>query len=105
MTNPDTDGISLLRVVLAFVVVSGLIALMGLILKHVKTRGFVMPRMNGRARRLQIVEFLPLDGRRRLAIVQCDNEEHLLLLGINEDIVIKSNLAKTSDALQIKDAL
>ena len=38
-------------------------------------------RPPGAARRLAVVEVLPLDPRRKLVLVRCDQREHLLLLG------------------------
>jgi flagellar protein FliO/FliZ len=40
-------------------------------------------------RRLAIVEVLPLDGRRRLVLLRRDNAEHLVLLGLHNDLVIE----------------
>jgi flagellar protein FliO/FliZ len=44
---------------------------------------------SGGKRRLAIVEVLPLDGRRRLVLLRRDNAEHLVLLGVNNDLVIE----------------
>jgi flagellar protein FliO/FliZ len=46
----------------------------------------------GRRRRLQLVEVLTLDARRRLVLVRRDEAEHLLLLGANEAIVVERDL-------------
>ena len=40
-------------------------------------------------RRLAIVEVLPLDGRLRLVLLRRDNAEHLVLLGLHNDLVIE----------------
>lgn len=53
--------------------------------------GLIGGRLSGR-RRLRIVESLPLDMRRRLVIVACDGQEHLLLLGAQQDMVVASPL-------------
>jgi flagellar protein FliO/FliZ len=42
-----------------------------------------------RARRLSIVEVLPLDNRRRLVLVRRDTSEHLLLIGGVTDLVVE----------------
>ena len=55
-----------------------------------------MPGTAVRGRRLAIVETLTLDARRRLVIVRRDDAEHLLLLGINQDIVVEANLNKNA---------
>ena len=44
--------------------------------------------------RLEIIETLPLDPRRRLVLVRHDDKEHLLLLGINGDIVVAEGFEK-----------
>jgi flagellar protein FliO/FliZ len=102
MPNADAETVSWLQIVLAFAVVAALLALFGFVLKYFKMRGFTMPGVSAAARRLQIVESLLIDPRRRLVIVRCDGTEHLLLLGINEDVVVEANLAKTPVPLQTK---
>jgi flagellar protein FliO/FliZ len=102
MTPPDMESLSWARVALALIVVFGLIALMGLVLKTIKMRGFALPGSMTNGRRLHLIESLPLDARRRLVIVRCDDAEHLIMLGVNEDIVIAPNLAKTPAGLQTK---
>jgi flagellar protein FliO/FliZ len=100
MTGLDTESVSWLRVALAFAVVFGLIAAFGFALKRIGAKGLRMPGMAGRAsRRMEVVETLPLDVRRRLVIVRCDGEEHLLLLGANHDIVIGNALKKNQKTL------
>jgi len=46
-----------------------------------------------RKRRLALVETLGLDPRRRVAIIKCDNTEHLVILGANSETLIEKNLA------------
>ena len=102
MTDPGMGDVSLWRVTFAFVVVFALLALMGFTLKYIRMRGFSMPGSPARARRLEIVETMMLDARRRLVIVRRDDAEHLLLLGINQDIVVEANLNKNAADLQTK---
>lgn len=45
------------------------------------------------SRRLAIVEVLPLDAKRRLVLLRRDGVEHLLLLGLNGDVVIERGTA------------
>jgi flagellar protein FliO/FliZ len=45
------------------------------------------------ARRLALVDALPLDGKRRLVLVRRDDREHLLLLGMEGDLVVEQNCA------------
>ena len=97
MTGMENEGVSWLRVFLAFAVVFGLLGAFGFALKRIGTKGLRMPGAASNAsRRLELVENLPLDMRRRLVIVRCDDEEHLLLLGAQKDIVVKNGLKKTS---------
>lgn len=43
-------------------------------------------------RRLKVVEQVVLDARRRMVLVQRDNTQHLLLLGVNAETVIETGL-------------
>jgi flagellar protein FliO/FliZ len=92
MTPTEPDSFSLLRVILAFAVVFGLLGALGFGLRSIAGRGIKLPGKLGRAKRLELVESLPLDIRRRLVIVRCDGNEHLLLLGQNQDIVVAGNV-------------
>jgi flagellar protein FliO/FliZ len=89
---PDTESVSWLRILLAFAIVSGLLGLFGFALKYIGSKGLRLPGLKARGRRMSVVESLPLDARRRLVIVRCDADEHLLLLGAGQDIVVESHL-------------
>jgi len=43
-------------------------------------------------KRLNIVEILPIDARRKLMIIRRDNVEHLVMLGLEQDVVIEKNI-------------
>ena len=90
MTDPS--DISWVRVVFAFCVVLGLKAGLGGILKYISARGFTLSPKENRIRRLKVVESLLLDTKHRCLIVRCDEREHLLLLGDQNDIVVDANL-------------
>ena len=98
MSPVQPDGFSVLRVILAFLVVFSLIGLLGFGLKYISVRGIKMPGTSGKSRRLELVESLPLDVRRRLVIVRCDNKEHLLLLGSNQEIVVATDIEPERNA-------
>lgn len=49
-------------------------------------------------RRLSIQEVLPLDSKRRLVLLKRDGVEHLVLLGVNDDVVIEAGIASSSEA-------
>ncbi|MDD3288093.1 MAG: flagellar biosynthetic protein FliO [Alphaproteobacteria bacterium] len=92
MQSPDPESISLIRVVIASLALIGLLGAFSLGMRYLSLKGWLSHVPSGVRRRLKLVETLPLDARRRLTIVQCDGVEHLLLLGINQDIVISSDL-------------
>ena len=100
----DIEGPSWLHVVIAIAVVSGLLGLLAHGLKYIAQHQIRIPGLRTSTRRLEIIENLPLDARRRLAIIRCDNREHLLLLGTEQDILIEANLEKLDKStLEIKD--
>ncbi len=90
MTDPA--DFSWLRVIFAFSVVLALMAGLGFVLKYISLRGFTLSAKGTRARRIKIVESLAVDTKRRFVILRCDEREHLLLLGGQDDIVIEANL-------------
>lgn len=94
--TPDPESLSWPRIALAFAVVAGLLALLGLALKYAKVRGLRMPGIAGKDQRLKIVESFALDVRRRLVIVRCDGAEHLLLLGGSQDLIVEKNLQRAT---------
>jgi flagellar protein FliO/FliZ len=57
------------------------LALIGLSAVAARRFGLAQGGRRGAPRRLAIVEVLPVDARRRLVLVRCDADEHLLLLG------------------------
>lgn len=83
----DTDVY--LRFALAFILVIGLILLGGGLLRRFSggLAGFGGGRKG--ARRLQVVETLAVDPRRRLVLVRRDGVEHLLLIGGATDLVVE----------------
>jgi len=53
--------------------------------------------VNKSQKRLKIIESQALDGRRRLVIIQCDDKQHLVILGINGETVIKTDIKPVKD--------
>lgn len=45
-----------------------------------------------RNKRLNIVEILPIDARRKLMLIRRDDVEHLVMLGLDRDIIIEQNI-------------
>lgn len=83
--------VSWLRFALAATTVIGLMGLLGWGLKYIAARGWIVARPSAK-RRLKLIETLPLDARRRLVLVQCDDREHLLLLGMGQDVVVAKDV-------------
>ena len=80
-----------LRFLIALVFVLALIALLAWLAKRYGVPGaFSRPRS---ARRLSIVESLPIDARHRLILVRRDAVEHLVMLGAGGDSLIETGIA------------
>lgn len=78
--------------VLALIFVLGLIGLAALMLRRFGPGALSLPRNRTGARRLSVVEALPIDPRRRLLLIRRDGVEHLLLLGPNGDRIVESDI-------------
>jgi len=77
------------RFILALVFVLGLIAVAAWIARKFG----LMPNLSAKIRpgqRLQIVEMINIDAKRRLLLVRHDRDEHLILLGGDGDLLIES---------------
>lgn len=76
--------------------VASLLLVVGLIVAAVwAIRRFGLGGIGLRAatqRRLQMVEALPVDARRRLILVRRDGIEHLLLVGGSNDVVVEPGI-------------
>lgn len=82
------------RFIAALVFVLALMVGLSAIMKRVHAGGALTA---GRKRRLQIVEILPLDGRRRAVILRRDDREHLVILGTNSETVIETGIESPQD--------
>lgn len=79
-----------LRFLIALVFVLALIALLAWLAKRFGVPGaFSRPRS---ARRLSVVESLPIDARHRLILVRRDAVEHLVMLGAAGDSLIEADI-------------
>lgn len=85
-----------LRTLLVLVFVLGLITGLAWLLRRFGSGRFAMRPVH--KRRLDVVEILALDSRRKLALVRCDGTEHLLLIGGATDLVIEQNATPASKA-------
>jgi flagellar protein FliO/FliZ len=48
-------------------------------------------------RRLGVQEVLSLDNKRRLVLLKRDGVEHLILLGLNDDVVVETGIVLPAD--------
>ena len=76
--------------VFGFAAVLGMIGLCAIAAK--KAGLSAMTGVTGKKRRLSMREMLPIDARRRLAIVKCDDTEYLILLGPTGETVVDKDL-------------
>lgn len=86
------DGINLVRFILAFLLVVGMIGLMGVLLRRYGQQAgkmFGAPKSGGR---LEVVETHYIDHKRKLALVKRDGVEHLLLLGEGGNVVVEAGI-------------
>lgn len=84
---------TIFRFVIALVFVLGLIGVLAIVAK----RAGLSPRATrptpGTKKRLSIVEVMAVDAKRRLVLIRRDDREHLVLLGVDRDLVIESDVA------------
>jgi len=79
---------ALLRAALGLLFV---ISLIGLLAVLVKKFGIMMPAVRKPDnKRISVEEISMVDPRRRLILVRCDQREHLILLGMSNDLLIES---------------
>ncbi|MEA4837264.1 MAG: flagellar biosynthetic protein FliO [Rhodospirillaceae bacterium] len=91
-----------LRTLLVLVFVLGLITGLAWLLRRFGSGRFAMRPAH--KRRLDIVEILALDSRRKLVLVRRDRAEHLLLIGGATDLVIEQNAVPTPKVeIEIED--
>jgi len=83
------------RFVGAFVLVVALIFAVAWIAKRLGLGGRIASARG--KRRLSVQEVLPLDSKRRLVLIKRDGIEHLLLIGINDDLVVEQGIAAPQD--------
>ncbi len=88
-----SDFPQLLRVLAAFIFV---MALMGGVIYVLRRSGLTAQGFNSK-KRLKLVEVLHLDSRRKLAIIQRDEKQHLIILGPTSETVIESNIESAQD--------
>lgn len=85
-----------IRFVAALIFVLGLIGGTAWIFRHFKLAER-WASFAPAARRLQVIESLPLDPRRRLMIIRRDDTEHLIVLGANNETVVETDIVPPAD--------
>lgn len=93
------ESAMLLKTFFAFTLVMALMFGFAWFLKRIGLSGQSM--LPGAKRRLKIVEFLPLDNRRKLVIVRRDNKDHLLVLGPSGETVVESNIPVVDNVVEM----
>ncbi len=84
----------------ALLVLVGAIILMGLGARRLGLVPGAGPMATKRPKRLKIEEVLILDPRRRLVLVRHDTHEHLLVLGVDGNLVVHSGPAQMTPQLK-----
>jgi flagellar protein FliO/FliZ len=79
------------RFLLALLLVLALIAALAWAARRFGLGGHLAPN-TGKSPRLTVVEVKTLDQRRKLVLVRRDDREHLILLGIGQDLLIESGI-------------
>lgn len=95
MQPPDPESLSWIRFLFASSVVIALMAGLAWSLRLFAARGWL--KAGRESGRLQILSSIAIDARRRLVLVKCDRQEHLLLLGPNNDLVLPTGSALQED--------
>lgn len=91
----------ILRMVLGLAAVIGMIGLAALAARKAGLSS--LAGAAGQKRRLSIPETLPLDARRRLALIRCDETEYLVILGPSGETLVAGDI-KPVDRSEITDA-
>jgi flagellar protein FliO/FliZ len=84
-------GVNILKFLLALIFVLGLIGAFAVLARKMGF-GHRAPIRRGAARRLEILDSLPLDPKRRLMLVRRDDVEHLILLGSSSESVVETGI-------------
>ena len=87
-----TDPSQLLRLLAALLFVLALMGGLALVLRKLGLTQTVSKSAG--KRRLNLLESLPLDSRRRAVLLERDDIQHLLILGPNGETVIETGIKK-----------
>ena len=86
------DMESYLRFLAALILVISLIAAIAWVVRKFGLAGRLSAVGGRTARRLKVVEFMALDPKTRMVLVQRDEIQHLLLLGANGPVVVERGI-------------
>lgn len=79
-----------------FVLVLALIGIMALVLKQPFVQKFAQGGVR-KSQRLEVVETLYLDAKRKVVLLRCDEKEHLLLLSASGDMTITGGVPRQAN--------
>lgn len=68
------------------------LALMGLFGMALKRLNLMQSGIHGKSNRIKIIEQRMIDSRHKVAIVRCDDKDHLVIMGQNGNTVIKADM-------------
>ena len=68
------------------------LALMGLLAFALKRLNLAQSGIHGKGNRIKIIEQRMIDSRHKVAIIRCDDKDHLVILGQNGNTVIKADM-------------
>lgn len=89
----EPDGLGqIIKLIAALLFVLGLMGGLAFFLKKLGLSGATP--VSPQKKRLRLIEALPLDGRRRLVLVERDNVQHLVILGVNGETVVETGIRK-----------
>ncbi len=75
------------------------LALMGLLTLALKRLNLAQSGLNGKSNRIKIIEQRMIDSRHKVAIIRCDDKDHLVIVGQNGNTIIKTDIDKAKEDL------
>ena len=97
------NGIDLHQILRLIFAMLFVLALMGMLNVVVKRVYGTQLQTGNKKRRLQIVETLPIDVRRRLVLLRRDDREHLVILGTNGETVIEQGIESGQNSVSLEE--
>ena len=98
----ELEAINYLKFLFSLLFVIGLIGGLALLAKRfgLGNRG---PISKSKTKRLSILETLPLDPKRRGILIKCDDQEHMVLIGPNNEQALSIIRAETDQPHKISN--